>query len=56
MIKNFWKKLTDPFLSIIETYSGKIHSWAWDKRWKERDPDEWVKGYREWKKTKCPHN
>ena len=50
MIKNFWKKLTDPFLSIIETYSGKINSWAWDKRWKERDHHSWIEGYREWKK------
>ncbi len=49
MIKNFWKKLIDPFLSIIETYSGKIHSWAWDKRWKERDHHEWIDGYRKWK-------
>ena len=56
MIKNFWKKLTDPLLSIIERYSGKINSWAWDKRWKQRDPNEWIKGYREWKKKQCPHN
>ena len=52
MIKNFWKKLIDPLLSIIETYSGKLNSWAWDKRWKERDPNEWIDGYREWKKLK----
>ena len=51
MTKNFWKKLTDPLLSIIERYSGKINSWAWDKRWKQRDPNEWIKGYREWKKN-----
>ena len=53
MTKNFWKKLIDPFLSIIETYSGKINSWAWDKRWKEREPltqKEWEKGYKMWKK------
>jgi len=49
MIKNFWKKLTDPFLSIVETYSGKINSWAWTQRWGKRDPDEWIKGYRQWK-------
>ena len=36
--------------------SGQLHSWAWDQRWKKRDPDTWIKGYREWKKTKCPHN
>ena len=56
MTKNFWKKLIDPFLSIIETYSGKINSWAWTQRWGKRDPDEWIKGYRDWKKGKCPHN
>jgi len=50
MTKNFWKKLTDPFLSIVETYSGKINSWAWTQRWSKRDPNEWVEGYREWKK------
>ena len=49
MIKNFWKKLTDPFLSIIETYSGKINSWAWTQRWAKRDPNEWIDGYRKWK-------
>ena len=52
MTKNFWKKLTDPFLSIIETYSGKINSWAWTQRWGKRDPNEWIDGYREWKKLK----
>ena len=49
MIKNFWKKLTDPFLSIIETYSGKLNSWAWTQRWGKRDPNEWIEGYRKWK-------
>ena len=49
MIKNFWKKLIDPFLSIVETYSGKINSWAWTQRWAKRDPDEWIESYRKWK-------
>ena len=52
MIKNFWNKLTDPFLSIVETYSGKINSWAWTQRWGNRDPEEWIKGYNEWRKLK----
>ena len=43
-------------LAWIERASGQVHGWAWDKRWKYRDPDEWIKGYREWKKKKCPHN
>ena len=30
------KKLIDPFLSILEKYSGKLNSWAWTKRWKNR--------------------
>ena len=32
------KKLLDWFYGIIETYSGKINNWEWDKRWKDRDP------------------
>jgi len=27
-------------LAWIETTSSKINGWAWDKRWKERNPDE----------------
>ena len=47
----------DRILELIERYAGKLSNWAWDKRWKERDKKEdWVKGYREWKKRKCPHN
>ena len=48
--------LKDSILNWIEKTSGRVHSWAWDKRWKERDPEEWMKGYTEWKKTRCPHN
>ena len=48
--------IKDSILNWIEKTSGSIYNWAWDKRWKERDPDHWVKGYREWKKTRCPHN
>jgi len=51
-----FRNLKDNILRFIEVKSGQLHSWAWDQRWKERDPDEWTKGYREWKKTKCPHN
>jgi len=50
------KNLKDSILNWIEKTSGRIHNWAWDKRWKERDTEEWIKGYREWKKTRCPHN
>jgi len=26
-------KIIDFILSLIETYSGKLNGWAWDKRW-----------------------
>ena len=29
MINKIW----DFILSLIETYSGKLNGWAWDKRW-----------------------
>jgi hypothetical protein len=45
-------KIKDSVLNWIEKTTGKIHNWAWDKRWKERDPAEWVREYREWKKNK----
>ena len=44
--------MRDKLLAWIERISGRINNWAWDKRFKERDPSEWIKGYREWKKTK----
>ena len=50
------RNFKDNVLRFIEVKAGQLHSWAWDKRWKQRDPDEWVKGHREWKKRKCPHN
>ena len=50
------KDLKDSILNWIEKTSGRIYNWAGDKRWKERDHDEWIKEYKEWKKTRCPHN
>jgi hypothetical protein len=44
------KNLKDSILNWIEKTSGRIHNWAWNKRFKERDPEEWIQGYREWKK------
>ena len=29
-------KIIDFILNLIETYSGKINGWAWDKRWADR--------------------
>jgi len=43
--------IKDSILNWIEKISGRIYNWAWDKRWKERDHDEWIKGYKEWKKN-----
>jgi len=52
MMKQFYilRNLKDSCLCWIEKISGHINNWAWDKRFKERDPKEWIKGYREWKK------
>ena len=49
------ENLKDSILNWIEKTSGRIYNWAWEKRWKDRKPG-WLKGYREWKKTRCPHN
>ena len=46
-----WENIKDSILNWIEKTSGRIHNWAWDKRWKERDTEEWIKGYKEWKKN-----
>ena len=51
-----FRNFKDNCLHLIEKISGRINVWAWTKRWGKRDPDEWIKGYREWKKRKCPHN
>ena len=48
--------MKDNFLRFIEVWSRRLHNWAWDRRWKYRDSTEWTKGYRKWKKTRCPHN
>ena len=29
--------LRDKFLGFIESMGSKLHSWAWNKRWKDRD-------------------
>ena len=44
------KDLKDSILNWIEKTSGRIYNWAWDKQFKYRDPDEWIRGYKEWKK------
>ncbi len=42
--------MKDKMLEWIERTAGRIQNWAWDKRFKHRDPNEWIKGYKEWKK------
>jgi len=47
--------LKDRILYFIEEWSEKLHTWAFYKRYKQlkkraRDPNEWIKGYKEWKK------
>ena len=39
-------KLIDKILAWIEIKSSKINNWAWDKRWKSRGTNEWIKGYK----------
>ena len=51
------QNMKDKILAWIERTAGRIQTWAGDQRWKHRDPNEWIKGYNEWKKkTRCPHN
>ena len=52
-------KILDYFYSLLETYSGKISSWSWTKRWKNREEgtgyqtnESWIDGYRKWKNEK----
>ena len=49
-------KILDYFYSLLETYGGKISSFAWTKRWKNREVgtgyktnESWIDGYRKWK-------
>tara|TARA_R110002167_G_scaffold296274_1_gene500716 strand:+ start:835 stop:1011 length:177 start_codon:yes stop_codon:yes gene_type:complete len=58
MIKQFYifRNLKDNILRSIEIKAGQLYNWALDKRCKEKYPDEWIKGYKEWKKRGCPHN
>ena len=47
--------MSDRLLYWIEGIAAGIQSWAFNKRYKKikkhaRDPNEWIKGYREWKK------
>jgi hypothetical protein len=52
MFKQFYifRNVKDNLLRFIEVKCSRISNWAWDQRWKHRDKDEWIKGYREWRK------
>ena len=43
--------MIDYILHKIEKISGFLFNWAWDQRFKNRDPNEWLKEYKEWKKN-----
>ena len=34
--------LRDKFLGFIESMGSKLNSWAWDKRWKNRDHHRYI--------------
>ena len=40
VLKKLWKKYTDhlydSFLGLIESRSGNLSCWAWNKRWNKR--------------------
>ena len=48
--------MIDNLLGFIERVSGGVHNWAWTRRRRDTDPGTWIKEYRKWKKTRCPHN
>ena len=41
---------TKKILEIIYHWASKINVWSWNKLYANRDADEWIKGYRKWKK------
>ena len=48
--------MKDKLLLWIEKISGFLFNWAWKLRRKKTPPEECIKEYRIWKKTRCPHN
>ena len=52
-------KILDYIYSLLETYSAKINSFSWSKRWKNREEgtgyqtnESWIDGYWKWKNEK----
>ena len=50
LIKYLELKMHKKILEFLYHWSSKINVWAWNKLYANRDPDEWIKGYRKWKK------
>ena len=46
--------MIETLICFIEKWSGRINLWAYKNKFKTQE--DWVIGYREWKKRKCPHN
>lgn len=47
--------MIDWIIGKIEHYSSMINVWCWNRRWKNRDEgtgyqDNWLKGYKKWRK------
>ena len=36
-IKRIWRKTKDPWFAFLEHWSSKINSYAWAKRWRNRE-------------------
>ena len=36
-IKYTWKRIKDPWFAFLEHWSSKINSYAWAKRWRNRE-------------------
>ena len=50
------RRVMETLYRWIEVISARINLWAWKKKVGPLSQSEWAKGYREWKKRKCPHN
>ena len=48
--------MIDRLIYLIEKWSAALNLWAYRKKMKPISQAEWTKGYRAWKKRKCPHN
>ena len=39
--------MIDNILAWIERTASRIQNWAWDKRFKHSDPEEWIKAWKQ---------